>query len=100
MDRHDFLKPLAKDMADTKQKRDFFIHKFLFHRFGGELFTLDSEYEELIKEAIALGDLFAQTRTRFHDFMLQNAPLIMFAGKRDPNTGEIIIVESEFSKSE
>ena len=99
MDRHDFLKSLAKEMATVKQKRDYFVHKFLFHRFGGEL-TLDSEYEELIQDATSLCDLFAQTRTKFHDFMLQNAPLVMLAAKRDSNTGELIIVESEFSKKQ
>jgi hypothetical protein len=98
MDRHDFLRSLAKEMTTVKLKRDFFIHKFLFHRYGGATLTLDTEYEVLIKEAASLGDLFAQTRTRFHDFMLQNAPLVMLAAKRDPNTGELIIVESEFSK--
>lgn len=97
MDRHDFLKSLAKEMETVKQKRDFFVHKFLFHRYGGEL-TLDAEYEELIQEAVSLCDLFAQTRTKFHDFILQNAPLVMLAAKRDSNTGEFIIVESEFSK--
>jgi hypothetical protein len=99
MERHEFLKPLASDLATVKQKRDFFVHKFLFHRFGGE-FTLDKEYEELIRDATKFGNLFAQTRTKFADFMLQNAPLKMFAAKRDPMTGELIIIESEFLKKE
>lgn len=84
-------------MVAVKEKRDFFVHKFLFHRFGGE-FTTDSEYEDPIKDAAYLGNFFANTRTKFQDFMLQNAPLMMFAAKRDPNNGEFIIVESEFSK--
>jgi hypothetical protein len=99
MDRHDFLKSLAKEMTTVKLKRDFFIHKFLFHRYGGAL-TLDVEYEDLIQETVSLGDLFAHTRTQFDDFMLQNAPLVMLAAKRDPNSGELIIVESEFSKKQ
>ena len=99
MERHEFLKPLAEDLIAVKKKRDFFIHKFLFHRFGGEL-TLDSEYEALIRDAITHGDLFAQTRTKFHDFMMQNAPLTMIAAKRSSDTGDFIIVESEFSKKQ
>jgi hypothetical protein len=98
MERHEFLKSLAGDLMTVKKKRDFFVHKFLFHRYGGEL-TSDYEYEELIQDAISHGDLFAQTRKKFDDFMLQNAPLTMFAAKREPNTGELIIVESEFSKA-
>ena len=97
MNRHDFMKSLTTDMVAMKEKRDFFVHKFLFHRFGGEL-TTDSEYEDLIKDAADLGNLFANTRTKFMDFMLQNAPLMMFAAKRDSDTGEFIFVESEFSK--
>lgn len=99
MEMHDFLTLLAKDMAIVKQKRDFFIHKFLFNRYGGEL-TSDKDYEELIRDAASLRDLFAEARTKFHDFMLRNAPLVMFAAKRDPSTGELIIVESEFSKNQ
>src|SRR5579863_387318 len=98
MNRHDFLKSLAEEMATVKLKRDFFIHKFLFHRYGGARLTLDAEYEELIRDAASLGDLFSQTRAKFHDFMLQNAPLAMLAAKHDPSSGELIIVESEFSK--
>jgi hypothetical protein len=99
MEKHDFLKPLAGDMSTVKERRDFFVHKFLFHRHGGEL-TSDKDYVELIHDATDLGNLFAQTRTKFHDFMLRNAPLMMFAAKRDPSSGELIIVESEFSKSQ
>jgi hypothetical protein len=97
MHRHDFMKSFAADMATMKEKRDFFVHKFLFHRFGGE-FTTDSEYEDLIKDAANIGNLFADTRTKFTDFMLQNAPLLMIAAKRDSKTGELIFVESEYSK--
>lgn len=97
MGKYEFLSSLVKDMVAVKERRDFFVHRFLFHRFGGEL-TLDSEYEELVRDAKSHSDLFFQTRTKFHDFMLQNAPLIMFGAKREPDTGEMIIVESEFSK--
>jgi len=98
MDRHDFLKPLAIGVAVAKQKRDFFIHKFLFHRYGG-IFTSDEEYEELARDATNIGNLFALTHKNFVEFMLQKAPLSMFAAKRDPATGELIVVESEFSKT-
>jgi hypothetical protein len=97
MEKHEFLQPLARNIRGVKEKRDFFIHKFLFHRFGGEL-TLDSEYEQLIREAADLADLFAVSRTKFDDFMLDKAPLMMFGAKRDAGSGEWIIVESEFSK--
>jgi len=97
INRHDFMKSLAIDMVTVKERRDFFVHKFLFHRFGGE-FTADSEYEELIKDAGNLGSIFAATRAKFQDFMLQNAPLMMIAAKPDPDTGEFMIVESEFLK--
>jgi hypothetical protein len=97
MAQHDFLTSLAKQMLSVKEKRDFFVHKFLFHRYGEE-FTTDAEYTELIAEATSLGGLFAEARAKFHDFMLQNAPLVILAIKRDSNSGEFIIVESEFSK--
>ena len=97
MEKHEFLKTLASDMVFAKQKRDFFVHKFLFHRYGGEL-TSEEDYEELVRDATALGNHFAETRTKFHDCLLQNAPLLMFAAKRDPVSSERIIVESEFSK--
>lgn len=97
MEKHEFLRTLAKDLLAVKARRDFFIHKFLFHRFGGIL-TLDSEYEELIQEAASLADLFAGARTKFDDFMLKNAPLILVGAKQDPKSGTWIIVESEFSK--
>jgi len=99
MERHDFLKPLASDMSIAKQKRDFFIHKFLFGRYGGE-FTSDEDYEELIRDATTHGNQFAETRKKFIDFMLQNAPLRMFAAKRSPVTGELVIFESEFLKKQ
>lgn len=97
MAKIDFLKPLADKMVLVKEKRDFFVHRFLFHRFGGEL-TSDTEYEVLIRDAIELGDLFATSHTLFVDFMLRHAPLEMFAVKRDPHSGKIVIVESEFSQ--
>jgi len=97
MEKHEFLKPLAADMTTVKHRRDFFVHKFLFHRYGGEL-TSDDDYEELVRDATNLGNLFAETRTKFHDCLIQNAPLVMFAAKRDPASGEWTIVESEFSK--
>jgi hypothetical protein len=98
MEKNAHLKPLAMEMLTAKEKRDFFIHKFLFNRYGGEL-TSEEEYADLVAEAAELGRLFASTRTRFHDFVLQNAPIEMFAVKRDPLTGEFIVIESEFSKA-
>jgi hypothetical protein len=98
MGKHEFLRSLANDIELVKQKRDFFVHKFLFHRYGGVELTTEADYQELIHDAINLGCLFAQTRTAFHDFMLQHAPLEMFAAKRNPHTRNLIIVESEFSK--
>ena len=96
LEKHEYLKPLAAKMTDVKERRDFFVHKFLFHRYGGEL-TSNEEFEQLIREAIELRDLFAAAHTSFHDFMFDNAPLVMFAAKRDPDTGETQIIESKFS---
>jgi len=98
MEKHDYLKPLAAKMGFVKERRDFFVHRFLFHRYGGE-YTTDEEYELLIQEAAELRDLFSTSNTSFHDFMFDNAPLQMFAGKRDPETGEVHIVESRFSQT-
>jgi len=97
MEKNAHLKPLAVELT-AKAKRDFFVHKFLFNRYGGE-FTSEGEYADLVAEAAEFGRSFANTRTRFHDFVLQNAPLEMFAVKRDPDTDELIVVESEFSKT-
>lgn len=98
MNRHAFLMPLVKDLLSVKKRRDFFIHKFLFHRFGGREFTLDEEFEVLIRDAAEICGVFSAARTHFHDFMLQEAPLKMFAIKLDPDTGEFVVKESEFSK--
>jgi hypothetical protein len=98
METHDYLKPLAIQMTAVKERRNFFVHRFLFNRYGGELFTLDEEYEVLIREATELRDLFAAAYTSFLDFMLNSAPLMMFSAKRDPDTGEIQIVKSKFSQ--
>jgi hypothetical protein len=98
MQKHELLTNLATNMRLTKERRDFFIHKFLFHRFGGELFTTEAEYELLTREAHDLGVLFAESRTQFDDLMLQKAPIVMFGGRIDPNTQEVIIVRSEFAK--
>lgn len=98
MEKNIHLKLLASEMLTAKTKRDFFIHKFLFNRYGGE-FTTEEEYADLVAEATDLAQLFASTRTRFHDFVLQNAPLEMLAARRAPITDEFVIVESEFLKS-
>ena len=86
-------------MTIVKKRRDFFVHKFLFHRYGGVELTTGEDYQNLVRDAIGLGNLFARTRTEFHDFMLQHAPLVMFAAKRDSRTRNLIIVESEFAKT-
>lgn len=96
MNKHDYLEPLATEMAAVKERRDFFVHKFLFGRYGGDL-TTDEEYLELVREALELRDIFASARTSFHHFMFDNAPLQLLAIERDPETHEIKIVESEFS---
>ncbi|HVY17313.1 MAG TPA: hypothetical protein VHB27_18970 [Rhodopila sp.] len=99
MRRHTFLVALADEMQTTKAKRDFFIHKFLFHRYGGELMTTDEEYELLIQEAHELGALFGNAKTRFQDFMIDRSSIEMFAVKLDPHTGEIDIRESDAIKA-
>jgi hypothetical protein len=98
MKKHKLLESLADDMRSTKARRDFSVHKFLFHRYGGELLTNDAEYELLVREANNLGLLFAESRTKFHDLMLQSAPIDMFGVRSDPATGALIVVESEFTK--
>jgi hypothetical protein len=98
MQKHELLKDLADSMRHTKERRDFFVHRFLFHRYGGATLTTQSEYNALIKEAYELGSLFNQSQTKFSDLMLQKAPIVMFGAKFDPGTGEWIIVESEFAK--
>lgn len=98
MNRHSFMAPLAADLLSVKERRDFFIHKFLFHRFGGRDFTSDDEFEVLIRDAAEICGVFSAARTQFHDFMLQEAPLKMFAMKFDPDTGEFVVKESEFAK--
>ena len=99
MQKHTLLNDLAETMRATKERRDFFVHKFLFHRYGGAHFTSASEYEVLIRDATEIGLQFAECRKKFVELMLSKAPIAMFAGKVDPDTGEITIVESEFSKN-
>ncbi|HEY4941448.1 MAG TPA: hypothetical protein VII56_08470 [Rhizomicrobium sp.] len=98
MRKHEFLKNLADDLGSTKEKRDFFVHKFLFHRYGGDMLTTDSEYELLIREAHDLGVEFGKCQAKFHDQVLETAPIVMFAAKLDADSGELIIVESEYAK--
>lgn len=98
MQKHSFLTNLADDMRSTKARRDFFIHKFLFNRFGGEMLTTEPEYESLVREAHELGVLFAESRSKFLNFMLEKAPIEMFGVRNDPITGEPIVVQSEFMK--
>ncbi len=99
LEKHEYLEPLVAKMSSVKERRDFFIHRFLFGRFGGDL-TTDDEYEQLVRDAAALRKLFAEANTMFHDFMFDKAPLIMFAAKRDSETGEIQFIESKFSASD
>lgn len=98
LEKYKYLKPLVEKMSLVKERRDFFVHRFLFGRFGGE-FTTDDEYEELVSDASAIRETFTQANTLFHYFMLENAPLLMIAAKRDPETGEIQFIESKFSAS-
>jgi hypothetical protein len=91
--------PLAEDMRQTKERRDFFVHKFLFHRYGGTVFTTEADYELLVRDAIQTAKLFAKSREAFDDLMLTSAPVVMFAGRYDEKTGEIDIVESTHAKS-
>ena len=37
MRKHTFLEHLADEIQSTKERRDFFVHKFLFHRYGGPM---------------------------------------------------------------
>lgn len=98
LEKYEFLEPLVKNLSSVKERRDFFVHRFLFGRFGGDL-TTDDEYEELVRDAAALRELFSEANTLFHDFMFDKAPLVMFAAKRDSETGDIQFVESKFSAS-
>jgi hypothetical protein len=95
MRKHPTLTDLADEMQVTKERRDFFTHQFLFHRYGGELFTTEADYELLVCDACDLGNLFAKSRKRFDDLMLKTAPIAMIAGQTDADTGETIIVETE-----
>ena len=96
MAKYDYLQPLVAQLGLTKEKRDFFVHRFLFHRYGGELMTSESDYEGLIQEAVELGKMFAAAHTSLHDFMFAEAPLVLFAAKRDPDSGELKFIESEY----
>jgi hypothetical protein len=96
MKKHNFLKELADSLGETKRQRDFFVHKFLFNRYGGTHMTTEAEYESLITEAHELGSLFVNVCTDIHNAMLERAPIELFAAKFDPDSGELIIVESEF----
>jgi len=95
MEKCDYLGSLANELRTAKERRDFFIHRFLFHRYGGPEFTTDDEFELLIRDAIELGDMFAIARESFAKCMLNHAPLKMFAMKQDPETGEFEITESK-----
>lgn len=98
MRKQPVLEPLAEEMQATKDRRDFFTHKFLFHRYGGPIFTAPAEYELLVQEAADLAVRFASARKSLDDVMLRSAPVAMFAGKIDPETGALTVVESEFAK--
>ena len=58
--------------------------------------TTEAEYGSLIAEAHEFGSLFANARADFHNAMLERAPIELFAARFDPDSGELIIVESEF----
>lgn len=94
MRKHTFLERLGDEMQIVKEKRDFFVHKFLFHRYGGPMMTRDDEYEQLIHEARGLGRLFSSAARRFDDFMLDKSSIAMFVATVDPETGEMSIRES------
>ncbi len=98
LEKYEYLEPLVAKMSSVKVRRDFFVHRFLFGRFGGDL-TTDDEYEELVRDAAALRKLFAEANTLFHDYMFDKASLVMFGAKRDSETGEIQFIESKFSAS-
>jgi hypothetical protein len=94
MRKHTFLQRLSNDMRSTKEKRDRFVHKFLFHRYGGEYLTTDSEYELLIRDAHDLGSVFCEAKMRFEEFMLDKSSLEMFMATIHPETGEMTIRKS------
>ena len=98
MQKHELLRGLAADMRHTKERRDFFVHKFLFHRYAGGFLTTHSEYNALILEAHDLCALFAEAQIKFSDLMLDKAPVVMFGAKIDSATGEWVIVESKFAR--
>ena len=47
LEKYEYLRPLVAKLASVKERRDFFVHRFLFGRFGGEM-TTDDDYEELV----------------------------------------------------
>jgi hypothetical protein len=100
MRKHTFLKHLADEMQSTKETRDFFVHRFLFHRYGGPMMTTDEEYELLIREAHSAGNLLNRTRHRLDDFMVDKSPLAMFVATADSETGEITIRQSAAMRGE
>jgi len=95
MRAHPFLQRLADEMQPTKERRDHFIHRFLFHRYGGEHMTTDEEYRSLICDAHELGRTFRGAMTRFQDFMVDKSSIEMFAASVDPQNGEITIRRSK-----
>jgi hypothetical protein len=99
MRKHTFLVSLADTMQGTKERRDFFVHKFLFHRYGGPLFTTNADYEALILEADDLAKLFATSMSRFQDFMVEKSSIAMFVATIDPVSGEMTIAESNAAKA-
>jgi hypothetical protein len=100
MRKHLFLQRLADEMQPTKEMRDHFVHKFLFHRYGGEHMTTDAEYELLIRDAHELGRVFHDTRIRFQEFMVNESSIAMFVATVDPETGEMTIRTSDDAKTE
>jgi hypothetical protein len=98
MRNHNFLTPIASEMDVVKKKRDFFVHKFLFHRYGGPMMTTGDEYEALIHEASDLSGLFSGATRRLDDFMVHKSSLAMFVVKVDPQTGEWTITEAKIAK--
>jgi hypothetical protein len=100
MRKHTFLERLANEMRPIKEKRDFFIHKFLFHRYGGPMMTTDPEYEALIRDAHDLGHCFFEAKKRFEDFLVNKSSIAMFVATVDPVTGEMTIRESEALKGQ
>ncbi len=98
MRNHNFLAHIANEMDTVKKKRDFFIHKFLFHRYGGPMMTTGDEYEALIQEARGLSSLFSGATCILGDFMVHKSSLAMFVVKVDSQTDEWTITELETAK--